>query len=227
VSVPGPWAVAVHVIDALGSNDAPATVVSLNDATVDPSGANKGVIGASIVRGGKTSYAVASSGTDGTTPNGTLTYGTPGAASARHVVYDAPEASDGTSSVTAVAQSGRCAMTVTAGSGKGLTGHPLIFDVGAASGGCVVTDAPSGNPGKPPSGSSSSSGGGSSSGGPSSSSGGGSGGSNDGPSDFGMGSHGGCGCVFAGGGTEDATLLLFSMLALGAGLASRRRGSSR
>ena len=42
VTVPGPWAVAVHVIDALGSSDSPATVASLSDATVDPSGAEHG-----------------------------------------------------------------------------------------------------------------------------------------------------------------------------------------
>ena len=229
VSVPGPWAVAVHVIDALGGNDAPAAVTSLNDAMVDPSGANKGVIGASIVRSGKASYVVASSGTDGTTRGGTLSYGTPGAASARHVVYDAPEASDGTSSVMAVAQSGRCVVTVTAGAGKGLTGHPLMFDVGAASGGCVVTDAPKSNSGMPSggsSGSSSSSGGGSSSGGTASSSGGGSGGGNGGTSsDFGPASGGGCGCVLAGRGTDDAPVLLVAMLALGAGVACRRRGT--
>jgi len=70
-----------------------------------------------------------------------MTYGVPGAAAARHVVYDAPEAPDGSSAVVAAAQSGRCVVTITAGAGGGLTGHPLIFDVGAASGGCVVTVA--------------------------------------------------------------------------------------
>ena len=150
VSVPGPWAVAVHVIDALGGSESPATVASLSDPAVDPSGANTGVLGASVLRSGKQSYVVASSGTDGAVAGGMLTYGTPGAAAARHVVYDAPEASDGTSGVTAAAQSGRCVVTITAGSGMGFTGHPLVFDVGAASGGCVVTDATSASPGNPP-----------------------------------------------------------------------------
>lgn len=245
VTVPGPWAVAVHVIDALGASESQATVASMNDTTVDPSGANTGVIGASVARNGKQSYVVASSGTDGTVANGTLTYGTPGTASARHVVYDAPEAADGTSSVKAVAQSGRCVVTITAGSGNGLTGHPLMFDVGDASGGCVVTDATSANPGNPPSGDggagSGSSGagsggaGGSGSGG---SSGGSTGGASSGSVDGGLagaadgGDNGaawdlgnsasGCGCMLAGGGYDDETVLLVALLALGAGVMMRR-----
>ncbi|HEX8792956.1 MAG TPA: hypothetical protein VF765_18550 [Polyangiaceae bacterium] len=249
VSVPGPWAVAVHVIDALAGSDSPATVASLSDATVDPSGANTGVIGASVVRNGKQSYVVASSGTDGAVSGGTLTYGTPGAGPARHVVYDAPEASDGTSSVTAAAQSGRCVVTITAGAGKGLTGHPLMFDVGAASGGCVVTDATSANPGNPPSGgdagaggsSSGGSSGGSSSGASSSSgsSGGATGGSSSGSDDGGAPANGndstwnfggpasGCGCVLTGAGVDDETVLFVAMLALGAGLVRRRFAHAR
>lgn len=245
VTVPGPWAVAVHVIDGLASADSPATVASINDATVDPSGANTGVIGASIVRSGKQSYVVASSGTDGACAGGTMSYGTPGASAARHVVYDAPEASDGTSSVTAVAQSGRCSVTITAGSGKGLTGHPLMFDVGPASGGCVVTDATSASPGNPSGGDggagAGSSSGGSSSGGSSSGASGGAsssggvdggipsssgaeaGNGNDGSWDLGSGA-GGCGCVLAGADdTSDLLLLAFGLLPLAAAFARRRR----
>lgn len=243
VTVPGPWAVAVHVIDALGGSESPASVASLADATVDPSGANTGVIGAGILRSGKQSYVVASSGTDGALSNGTLTYGTPGATSARHVVYDAPEASDGTSSVVAVAQSGRCQLTVTAGSGKGLTGHPLMFDVGTASGGCIVTDATNANPGNPPSGgdggagsSGGGSGSGSSSGGSSSGSGGGvAGGSSSGSIDGGLpatgndttwnlnGNNGGCGCRLAGESGTSASLLALALLPIAGAFARRRR----
>jgi hypothetical protein len=244
VIVPGPWAVAVHVIDALGSGDSLAAVASLNDSTVDPSGANTGVIGASIARGGQQSYVVASSGIDGACPSGTLTYGTPGAASARHVVYDAPEASDGTSSVTAVATSGRCVVTITAGSGNGLTGHPLIFDVGVASGGCVVTDATSASPGDPSDGGSSSGGsGGSGSGGSSGSGSGGSAssGSLDGgsPSSSGAAGNGndaisdlnapagGCGCVLAGDRDATGPLLALAVFPLAGAVLRRRRQGAR
>jgi hypothetical protein len=241
VTVPGPWAVAVHVIDALGSSDSPVTVASLNDSTVDPSGANTGVIGASIARGGKQSYVVASSGTDGAVSSGTLTYGTPGAASARHVVYDAPEASDGSSSVMAAAQSGRCVVTISAGSGKGLTGHPLMFDVGTASGGCVVTDATSSSPGNPPGGGSGSGSGSSGGSSGSGSSGGASGGSSSGsidgglPSSSGAGDGGngetwdlgsgssGCGCILAGESGATGSLLALTLLPIASAVVRRRR----
>jgi hypothetical protein len=65
----------------------------------------------------------------------------PGATAGRHVVYDAPEAADGSSAVTATAQSGRCVVAITAGAGNGVTGHPLMFQVAAASAGCQVTSA--------------------------------------------------------------------------------------
>lgn len=114
-----------------------------------------------------------------------MTYGVPGSSAGRHIVFDAPEASDGTSTVTATAQSSRCLVTITAGSGKGFTGHPLMFQVATASAGCTVTDStdvPSGNP--PP--------GGGTDGGAGSSSGG-SGGSSSGSNPGGGGSSGGDG----------------------------------
>jgi len=74
----------------------------------------------------------------------------PGASPARHVVFDAPEASDGTSAVVAAVASGRCVVTVTAGAGGGLTGHPLMFQVAAAAGGCTVSDGTAVAPGTPP-----------------------------------------------------------------------------
>jgi hypothetical protein len=137
VNVPGTWAVAVHVIDGLASSDAAPTVVSIDDPSVDPNAKNAGVVGASVLRNGKQSYVVASSATDGVSP-ATMTYSVPGSTSSRHVVYDAPEASDGTSSVTATSQSGQCVVSITAGSGKGFTGHPLVFAVAASS--CDATD---------------------------------------------------------------------------------------
>jgi hypothetical protein len=141
----GPWASTIHVIDGLASAEAPAAVGSLNDDTNDPAPKyNGGVIGASVLRSGQRSYVVATSATNGATGT-TMTYRTPGASPARHVVYDAPEAGDGTSSVGASVSSGHCVLTITAGSGGGVKGRPLIFDVGAASSGCAVTgqaDAP-------------------------------------------------------------------------------------
>ncbi len=149
VTVPGTWAVAIHVIDGLGASEAPATVDSIDDATVDPSGQNTGVIGASVFRSSKQSYVVASSAVDGVSP-ATMTYGVPGASPGRHVVFDAPEASDGTSKVTTAADSGRCTVTITAGSGGGFAGHPLMFQVAAASGGCTATDSTNVGSASPP-----------------------------------------------------------------------------
>ena len=234
VVVPGPWAVAVHVIDGLAASEAPATVDSITDAAIDPGKQNGGVVGASVFRGSKQSYVVASSAQDGASP-ATMTYGVPGGSAGRHVVFDAPEASDGTSSVGAAAQGGRCVVTITAGGGKGFTGHPLMFTVGSASAGCMTadsTDVPSGNP--PPGGgvdggTGSSSGG--SSGGSSGSGGGGSSGASSG-GDGGAGSGGGnaatpgagggCGCTVASDGVDPRPLLL-GLMPVAAWIVRRRR----
>jgi MYXO-CTERM domain-containing protein len=137
VNVPGTWAVAVHVIDGLASSDTAPTVASIDDPSVDKNAQNAGVVGASVLRNGKQSYVVASSAVDGVSP-ATMTYAVPAATSSRHVVYDAPEASDGTSSVTASASNGQCVVSITAGSGGGFTGHPLVFAVAANT--CAATD---------------------------------------------------------------------------------------
>jgi hypothetical protein len=114
------------------------------ESFIDPGGAqNGGVVGAAVLRGSHQSYVVASSAKDGVS-GATMTYGVPGATAARHVVYDAPEATDGSSHVSATASGGRCVVAITAGTGGGLTGHPLMFTVGAASGGCAVSDLGSG-----------------------------------------------------------------------------------
>ena len=60
---------------------------------------------------------------------------------ARHVVFDAPEASDGTSLVAAVADGDRCVLTITAGSGDGFTGHPLMFELSSLDDGCELTES--------------------------------------------------------------------------------------
>ncbi len=141
LQVPGPQAKAVHVIDGLGASEAPATVAALDDPAVDPAGDNGGVLGAAVWRGGVQSYVVASSAADGMA-GATLRYGVPGTAS-RHVVFDAPEAGDGSSQVTATPKDGRCEITITAGAGGGMPGRPLLFNVDGAGQGCAVKDASS------------------------------------------------------------------------------------
>jgi MYXO-CTERM domain-containing protein len=148
VKVPGPWAVAVHVVDALAAADAPAVVDSMNDDAIDPAPKqNPGVVGASVFRGGKQSFVVAASAPGGVA-GATLTYGVPGVSAGRHVVFDAPEQADGQSQVTAAAAGDRCVVTITAGAG--VAGHPAMFSVSSAADGCKVsadTDVP---PGMPP-----------------------------------------------------------------------------
>jgi MYXO-CTERM domain-containing protein len=215
VAVPGPSALAIHVLDGLASGEAEASVGSLNDDNFDPAPKqNAGVVGAAVYRAGKQSYVVASSAAQGA-PGATMTYGVPGGSAGRHVVFDAPEAGDGSSAVSASAASGRCVVTITAGAGGGIAGHPLMFQVAAAADGCTVapdTDVP---PGTPPPG------------------GGvtpipGTGGSGGGGSSGGTGgSHasggGGCGCGVAGGGGS-----LFALIAIaGLALARRRRPTPR
>ncbi len=184
VTLPGTWAVAVHVIDGLGTSETAPTIDSINDTNIDPSSQNTGVLGAGVFRSSKQSYVVASSATDGVSPT-TMTYGVPGTSASRHIVFDAPEASDGTSAVTASVQSGRCVLSITAGSGGGFVGHPLMFQVAAASGSCTPTDSTAVGPGSPPpgggiDGGASGSGGGSGGGGSGGASGGGSGGGGSG-----------------------------------------------
>ena len=224
VTVPGTSALAIHVIDGLGASEQPATVDSMNDANIDPSGANTGVIGAGVFRASKQSYVVASSAQDGAAPT-TMTYGVPGASAARHIVYDAPEASDGTSTVTGAVQSGRCVVTVTAGSGGGFAGHPLMFQVASASDGCTATDSTSVSPGMPPPGGGLDGGsfGNGSSGGGSGGSGGGSGGGLQAQAT--AGGHAGCGCAFVGTDRTTGAALLALLFGCAVPFARRRRRS--
>lgn len=193
VAVPGPYAQALHVIDGLAAGESAALVGSLNDDDFDPAPKqNAAVIGAAVYRASKQSYVVASAAQDGASPN-PMTYGVPGGSAGRHIVYDAPEASDGTSTVTAAAAGGRCVVTVTPGGGAGLTGHPLMFQVATAANGCGVTEDTNIPPGMPPPGGGGSSGGSTGSGGAGPTGGGGAGGG--GGSTGASGSvAGGCGC---------------------------------
>jgi hypothetical protein len=141
VVVPGPWAVAIHVIDGLGAGEAAAQTGSLNDDTLDPAPKqNAGIIGAAVLRGGKQSYVIASSSSSGVAADSGMIYATPGGTAARHVVYDAPEASDGTSTVAASVQGDRCVVTIGAGMGDGFSGHPLVFRVATSGDRCAVSD---------------------------------------------------------------------------------------
>ena len=74
---------------------------------------------AAVYRSLKQSFVVASNAQAGAAPV-TMSYGVPGGSPARHIVYDAPEAGDGTSAVTAAAASDRCLVRITAGSGAAL-----------------------------------------------------------------------------------------------------------
>jgi len=148
VKVPGPWAVAVHVIDGLVAGEALATVGSLNDDNFDPAPKqNAAVLGAAVYRGSKQSYVVAAAAQRGNA-GASLSYGVPGASPSRHVVFDAPEQADGQSTVAAVVQGGRCVLTITAGAG--LAGRPLMFSVGTAAEGCLVSEDTNVPPGAAP-----------------------------------------------------------------------------
>jgi len=143
MTIPGPRALAIHAIDALAAGEAPADVKSMNGAPIDAPPQNDGVVGAAVLRGKSMTYVVASSANDGVA-GATMTYGTPGASSGRHVVFDAPEDASGKSTVTAVASGGRCVVTITAGGA--FNGHPLMFSVSPAADGCKATDDPDAPP---------------------------------------------------------------------------------
>jgi MYXO-CTERM domain-containing protein len=203
VKVPGPWAVAVHVIDALAKGEAAAVVGSLGDDTIDPAPKQNGdVLGAAVFRGGKQTYVVASSAEDGAS-KATMKYGVPGGSASRHVVFDAPEDGNGESVVSTAVAGDRCVITITAG--KGFAGRPLMFSVASAADGCKATESTDVQPGEPP-------GTGSGGGGPG---GGGAGGGGS------SGSSKGCGCR-VGEAPESGLGALVAVMAL-AGWARRRR----
>ncbi|MFO0613291.1 MAG: MYXO-CTERM sorting domain-containing protein [Polyangiaceae bacterium] len=205
VDVPGPQALAIHVIDALGASEAPAIVSSMNDDAIDPAPkTNAGVIGAAVFRGTKQSFVVASSGADGAVAD-PMKYGIPGGSASRHIVYDAPEDAAGESLVTGVAEGDRCIITIT--QGKGFPGHPLLFKVASAKDGCAATPDTAVDPGMPP---------------PAGGAGGmgGAGGAGHGGAGAGNGESG-CGCRIEGEGAVSFGPLAFVALA---GLVIARRG---
>jgi MYXO-CTERM domain-containing protein len=223
VKVAGPWAVAIHAIDALAAGEAPATVASLSDDSVDPAPKqNGGVIGASVLRAMKQSYVVASSAMDGASP-AEMTYGVPGGSASRHVVFDAPEDASGKSAVSAVAKDGRCLISIKAGAG--FTGHPLMFTVASAADGCKATESTDVMPGTGGTGGGGNGGGGA--GGASGGAGGASGGGDSGGATGGSGGgKGGCGCRVAE--AEEGSLAALGLLVgLSAFAARRRRGPAR
>jgi hypothetical protein len=141
LTLPGAEVVAVHVIDALGQNEAPAEV-----ATLGAGGA--GVVGASVRRANKQTFVVAAAASRASPP-ATLGYRVPGAQPARHVVFDAPDAGTGRTSVTATAGAdGSCAVTLAptvsalAAGGKVVGARPAVFMVAPASGRCAITEDP-------------------------------------------------------------------------------------
>jgi len=204
VKVPGPFATAVHVIDGLGNGET-AIVGSLNDDTYDPAPKqNTGVMGAAVYRGTKQSYVVASSAMDGASAS-TMTYGVPGDSASRQIVFDAPEDDNGQSTVSAVAQSGRCVFNIVAGAG--FTGHPLMFGVSSAADGCAVKEDTAVPAAEPPKG-----------GGATASSGGSSGGGDDAsnPSK-------GCSCGIARPSTDHCVTLLMGALFVSIAVRRRRR----
>ncbi len=148
LDVPGPFASAVHVIDADAVGGSGATVGSVNDAPYADASGNSDVIGAAVFAGTHQSFVLASSAHEGAA-GASMTYSVPAASASRHVVFDAPEAADGTSSVVASAASARCEIAITAGGGGGFIGHPLVFSVDTA---CVATDGGDVPPGMPPTG---------------------------------------------------------------------------
>ena len=75
--IPGPYALAINVIDGLGASEAPAIVGSMNDAPYDSNMQNAAIIGAAVFRSMKQNYVVASSAHDGATGS-MMTYGVPG-----------------------------------------------------------------------------------------------------------------------------------------------------
>lgn len=133
VDLAGPRAHAVHVLDALDTREAMPTVLSVNDARVDPAGINAAYLGASIERGSRRTYVIGARG-DG--PSTTMTYRVP--APGRHVVFDAPTDGSGRAQVISRIDGTGCIVNITAGAG--FDARPLVFTL---ANGCAVTGEPS------------------------------------------------------------------------------------
>ncbi len=230
VAVPGPTSLAVHALHAFATGEPDPTAISVNDGAIS-SDANPQVVGASVQRGTVRTHVVASSAKDGVA-GATLAYSVPGDGGSRHVVFDAPEDSSGHSTVTSTTAGDHCSISITAGGP--LAGHPLIFGLGSAAGGCTVTDDATAPPAggdldggtPPPAGSGGSAAGGGSGASGGSNASGGSGGTSDagpGAAPAGSGDDGGCGCRTEG---APATSGAAALLVVAAGLLARRRRRS-
>jgi hypothetical protein len=137
VDLPGPAALAVHVIDGLRKDEAPAQVSPLGE----------GILGASILRGGRRTLVIATKAAEAG-PGAAMTYAAPGDRTARHVVFDAPEGESGRAMVRADVKDGHCQIDIKpAPPGSGFAGRPLVFTTAPISGSCAVAedlDAPPG-----------------------------------------------------------------------------------
>lgn len=147
--VPGPTSLAVHVISGLKKGEAETSAISVNDPSVDPA-KNPSIVGTVVQRGTVRTMVVGSSAKDGAA-GATLSYLAP-AGGARSVVYDAPEATDGSSTVVAAKEGNGCRVTITAAPapGKGFTGRPLMFTLGSATDPCAVLEDKVAPPGVAP-----------------------------------------------------------------------------
>ncbi|HEY2405462.1 MAG TPA: hypothetical protein VGI10_05655 [Polyangiaceae bacterium] len=129
IDVPGPAALAIHVVDALPSS------VSASPATQLSGPGYRGV----LVGQGAASTAVISNDDARGLVAGPLSYSVPAGSGALHVVLDAPVDSNGKSDVTATLSGSDCKVTVTAHQGAtgGFDGRPLIVQ---SSSSCALSD---------------------------------------------------------------------------------------
>lgn len=137
LTLPGPRAVAVHVLDALGVAEDPAVVTAIGGAAVVADGA----VGASLRRGKKRAVVVSSAAKDGE-PKTSLGYVAQGDVSARHVVFDAPSDGAGRSKVTMTRKGDDCVVSIEAAKSAAgaFTGRPLVFTVSPAAEGCGAVE---------------------------------------------------------------------------------------
>jgi hypothetical protein len=150
ISTRGPEVLAVHVLDGLAKGETPARALRLDDPAVDAKPAQNGrVVGAAVSRGGGPWTYVVGSAATSDEPADELSYGVPGAAPSRHVVFDAPQDGEGRAAVTASAAGGRCLVKLTSSGNAKLTGRPVVFTVGPAASGCAVTEDPDVPPDSP------------------------------------------------------------------------------
>jgi uncharacterized protein (TIGR03382 family) len=123
VSVPGPSSRAIHVLAAA---DAATTAPRVTD--------NEGVRVVDVTVGGRAVFVVERESA------GALTYRTPKAGDALHVVVDAPRGNRGRSDVTVTAAGDSCEVAVTARDGDGgFDGGPLVLRVDND---CVAAEDP-------------------------------------------------------------------------------------